>query len=167
MQNEIGDRDFNYTPAESATCLHDPHTEAEVRVALRKLKTGKSPGSDWTAAEFFKQTSTLIVPVLTLLFNKIFDSGHIPKSWSKSIICLIYKKGPRDDPDNFRRISLINVISKLCTLVLTARLNNWCEEQSIIDEAHAGFRRSYSTIDNIFTLQSIAQKYISKPGGRF
>ena len=80
---------------------------------------------------------------------------------------MIHKKGPRDDPDNFRRISLIIVISKLFTLVLTARFNNWCEEQSIIDEAQAGFRHYYSAIDNIFTLQSIAQKYISKPGCRF
>ena len=136
-------------------------------MAIRKLKIGKSPGSDGIAAEFFKQTSTLIVPVITLLFNKIFDSAQIPKSWSQSIICLIHKKGPREDPDNFQGISLINVISKFFTLVLTARLNNWCEEQSIIDEAQAGLCRGYSTIDNIFTLQSIAQKYISKPGGRF
>ena len=53
MQSEIGDPDFNYTPAESATCLNDPLTESEVRVAIRKLKTGKSPGSDGIAAEFF------------------------------------------------------------------------------------------------------------------
>ena len=44
---------FNYTPAESASCLNDPLTESEVRVAIRKLKTGKSPGSDGIAAEFF------------------------------------------------------------------------------------------------------------------
>ena len=87
MQNEIGDPDFNYTPAESAICLNNPFTEAEVRVAIRKLKIGKSPGSDGIAADFFKQTSPLIVPVITLLSNKIFDSGQIPKSWSQSIMC--------------------------------------------------------------------------------
>ena len=65
MQNEIGDSDLNYTLAHSATCLNDPLTEAEVRLAIRKLKIGKSPGSDEIAAEFFKQTSTLIVPVTT------------------------------------------------------------------------------------------------------
>ena len=53
MQSEIGDPDFNYIPAESVTCLNDPLTESVVRVAIRKLKTGKSPGSDGIAAEFF------------------------------------------------------------------------------------------------------------------
>ena len=57
--------------------------------------------------------------------------------------------------------------------VLTSRLTQWCEvtqwckEHNIIDESQDGFRRGYSTIDNIFTLQSIAQKYLSNSGGRF
>lgn len=51
--------------------------------------------------------------------------------------------------------------------VLTSRLTQWCEEQNIIDESQGGFRRGYSTIENIFILQTIAQKYLSKPGGRF
>ena len=62
---------------------------------------------------------------------------------------------------------MINVISKIFTLVLTSRLTQWCEEKNIIDESQAGFRHGYSTIDNIFTLQCIAQKYLSRPDGRF
>ena len=48
--------------------------------------------------------------------------------------------------------------------ILTHRLYSWAEENNKIDE---GFRRGYSTIDNIFTLQSMVQKYLSCPGGRF
>ena len=51
--------------------------------------------------------------------------------------------------------------------VLTSRLTQWCDEHNIIDESQGGFRRGYSTIDNIFILQSIVQKYLSKEGGRF
>ena len=36
-----------------------------------------------------------------------------------------------------------------------------------IDESQAGFRSGYSTVDNIFTLQSLIQKYLSKPNVRF
>ena len=36
----------------------------------------------------------------------------------------------------------------------------------VIDEAQAGFRRGYSTVDNILNLQSVIQKYISKKRGR-
>ena len=37
----------------------------------------------------------------------------------------------------------------------------------MISESQAGFRRSYSTIDNAFTLQALVQKYLSKKKGRF
>jgi len=35
----------------------------------------------------------------------------------------------------------------------------WCEDNSVIEESQAGFRSQYSTIDNIFTLNGIIQKY--------
>ena len=47
------------------------------------------------------------------------------------------------------------------------RLQKWAEENRVIDESQAGFRKGYSTIDNIFSLQAIIQKYICRPRGRF
>lgn len=37
----------------------------------------------------------------------------------------------------------------------------------MVTRSRAGFRAGYSTIDNVFTLHAIAQKYLAKPGGRF
>ena len=51
--------------------------------------------------------------------------------------------------------------------VLSTRLTKWCDALNVIDEAQAGFRKKYSTIDNAFTLMSLGQKYISKKKGRF
>ena len=47
------------------------------------------------------------------------------------------------------------------------RLTKWSENNNVIDESQAGFRKNHSTIDNIFVLQALIQKYISKPRGRF
>ena len=164
-QGENGEQTF--APADSADCLNDPFSVSEVKAALRKLKTGKSPGSDGLVAELFQHTSALIAPLLTIFFNRIFQTGNVPESWTQSIICPIHKNGSQHNPDTFRGISLINIVSKVFMTVLTSRLTQWCDEHNIIDEAQGGFRRGYSTIDNIFILQSIAQKYLSKEGGRF
>ena len=51
--------------------------------------------------------------------------------------------------------------SKIFVNIMTKRLTNWCEENGVI----AGFRSKYSTIDNIFTLQSLIQKHISRKRG--
>ena len=37
----------------------------------------------------------------------------------------------------------------------------------MIDEAQAGFRKGHSTTDNLFCLQAMAQKYLSRKGGCF
>ena len=51
--------------------------------------------------------------------------------------------------------------------MMHTRLYKWAEQYSKINESQAGFRRGYSTTDNIFTLMSTVQKYLSKKGGRF
>lgn len=43
----------------------------------------------------------------------------------------------------------------------------WCDENRIIDESQAGFRPGYSTVDNIFNLQAMIQKYTTKKQERF
>lgn len=72
-----------------------------------------------------------------MLFNDIYDIGEIPIEWCESIICHIHKSGPQTIPRNYRGLSLINTISKIFTSVLTIRLQNWTEENEILDEAQA------------------------------
>ena len=71
------------------------------------------------------------------------------------------------DPSNYRGISLINIMYKIFSGFITERLTNYAEVSELIDEAQAGFRAGYSVTDNLFCLQSMVQKYLTKPGGRF
>ena len=104
---------------------------------------------------------------MTQLFNKIFDAGQFPNSWGVSITCPIYKSGLKNNPNNYRGISIANVMYKIFSHIINARLYTWAENNHKIDESQAGFRRNYSPIDNIFCLQAMGQKYLSKSGGRF
>ena len=147
--------------------FQSPITDAEVRKSILKLKPGKAGGPDGIISEMLKSTLIEICPVLVLLYNKIFDIGDFPVQWAGSIICPVHKKGPLDDPNNFRGISLIDVLNKVFTSILNERIHTWADTYHMIDEAQAAFRKGYSTIDNLFCLQSMAQKYLSKQKGRF
>ena len=102
----------------------------------------------------YKCTFDTVLPYLHVLFNRVFDTGQFPEQRSESIISPIHKKGSKLEPNNYRAISLINSLCRICV-----RLTNWCEDNSVIEESQAGFRSQYSTIDNIFTLNGIIQKY--------
>ena len=53
------------------------------------------------------------------------------------------------------------------TKILNNRLVKWAENHNLQKEEQAGYRKKYSTIDLIFRLQALCQKYIIKKEGRF
>ena len=139
----------------------------EIFISIKTLKAGKSAGPDSLSAEFFKSTCVEISPILKDIFNSILDSGICPKAFGESVLCPIHKSGPTNDPNNFRGIALVNTMYKIFSSILNKRLYAWVEETGKLDESQAGFRAGYSTIDNIFSLSAVVQKYLSKSGGRF
>ena len=102
-------------------------------------------------------------PLLTQLFNIILDKACIPEVWCKGIILPIYKKkGDINDPDNYRGITILSCLGKLFTSILNKRINNFLENSGLLCEEQAGFRRSYSTVDHIFTLKMLIEFYLGK-----
>jgi hypothetical protein len=51
------------------------------------------------------------------IFNVILKTGIYPKSWKESFTIPIYKSGDKNDPNNYRGISLINCLPKICNIV--------------------------------------------------
>lgn len=86
------------------------------------------------------------------MFYSILSSRDCPSDWSTVNISLLHKKGARDDPANYRGISLIRSIAKIFTAILSRRLATWAESNFKIAEMQSGFRRKRSCTDNIFVL---------------
>ena len=75
--------------------------------------------------------------------------------WSEGLIVPIHKSGSINDPSNYRGISLINIMYKIFSGIITEKLINYAEDSGLIDEAQAGLRAGYSVTDNLFCLQSM------------
>ena len=115
----------------------------------------------------FKASSDIIKPLLLAMFNKILNIGIYPDQWSLAIISPLHKNGKRNNPTNYRGISLLCTVSKIFTKILNNRLLTWAEENNKLDEGQSAYRKGRSTIDNLFTLNALGQKYLSRKGGRF
>ena len=99
--------------------------------------------------------------MLTQVFNVVLLSGHIPHVWLIGIIKPIYKnKGDINDPDNYRGITLLSCLGKLFTSIINERLTVFINSTQIMSEAQAGFRKGYSTTDQIFTLKCIVELFL-------
>ena len=140
------------------TSINEPITESEVKKAISGLKNNKSCGIDSIVNEHLKSLSHIIAPPLVNIFNLVFDSGIIPESWTLGMIKPIYKnKGCKSDPANYRPITLISCLGKLFTSILNERLQKYADEHDLINDCQSGFRKGYSTVDNIFILHSLIE----------
>ena len=142
--------------------LNGDITEAEVRKALNNLKKGKAAGPDGIPNDLLKIAGDCLIQYLVELFNEIFKSGSYPSEWAKAIIQPIHKKGDTTNHDNYRGIYLLSCVSKLYTSVINSRLTQWAEDNDVLSEAQAGFRKDYSTVDHIFTLHAMVSKHLKK-----
>ena len=144
-------------------------TEEEILKAVKSLKLGKSAGLDGVIPEMFVYGIQYILPMLTRIFNRLFETGDFPDSWGKSILVPLHKKDSLDSPGNYRGIVLQSVFSKVCTFVLKRRVTFYANMYMYdkIFECQAGFREGDSTVGNAFILNAFVDKYLSKKGINF
>ena len=124
---------------------------------LKDLPANKSPGTDKSVYDMFKRYSVTMLNTMCSLFNVIFVKGIYPK-WAEGMIILLYKKGNKDDLNNFRDITLLSCFGKIFDSILCNRLISWMTEYRVLCPAQGGFRAGYSTCDSIFTLQGLITK---------
>ncbi|XP_011313595.1 uncharacterized protein, partial [Fopius arisanus] len=116
-------------------------TLVELSSALRSAKVGKAPGPDLIPNEFWKALPQIGLDFVLDLLNEIWDRGVVPDAWPCAALTMLHKKGPVDDPSNYRGIALTNSILKIFTKILAVRIEKWMESSEILPESQAGFRR--------------------------
>jgi sorting nexin-29 len=122
----------------------------EIISCLFTLKSKKAPGHDRVKLEFFKNGSIELQTALTKVINNVSE-GRDP-TWSNiSMILPFLKKGPAEDVNNYRSISLIDSLSKILSAILNNRLIKWVTTHNKLKENQADFRSGYSTIDNLYS----------------
>ena len=130
----------------------------EIVTAINSMKTGKAAGVDRMISEFFKAGKDILVPFLCKLFNVILDTGFYPRNWAVGMLHLLHKGGSEADLNNFRDITLLSNFGKIFDIVLNNRIKDWENKSNLLYNTQAGFRKGFSTHDNIFVLQSLITK---------
>ncbi|CAG7716367.1 unnamed protein product [Allacma fusca] len=113
--------------------------------AARKLKPKSRPENNTINGitnEFLKALPESFQSLFLLLFNQILQGQKPPSAWGDIELVMLYKKGDRGDPSNFRGISLISCAAKWFTQNILTRLNKWVESNRVICETQAGFRKN-------------------------
>ena len=145
-------------PPTAAKC-GAPITAEELTSILNTLPTKKSPGPDRIPNKFYKTYSVFLADILAEVFNESHTHGELPATCTQGIISVLYKKKDREDPRNYRPITLLNNDYKILTRVLTRRMNEAVVQ--FVSPQQNGFVPGEFLPENIMLLKLI-QAYIEE-----
>ena len=119
--------------------------QAFVLKLLGKTNANKAPGIDKLHGIFIKDGASLLAAPLTQLINLSISSSTFPDSFRIAKLVALYKKGCKTDPNNYRPVSLLPLLSKIFEKVVHLQTEKFLSENSILYKNQSGFRPLHST----------------------
>ena len=116
----------------------------EVARLLKQIDPFKAAGPDGIPSRLLKEVASELSPSITLLFNASLQQGNIPDDWKKALVTPLFKKGNRNNPVNYRPISLTSVCCKLLERIIYSNIMSHLNEHNILSDAQFGFRHRHS-----------------------
>lgn len=121
----------------------------EVRDIIDSLKPKSTKDIYGLSVKLIKQVKNLIIEPLTKLINFAICEGVFPNALKTGLIVPVFKKGSPDQLENFRPISLLPVFSKIFERVLSSRIADYFEGNSLFAATQYGFRKGKCTSEAI------------------
>ena len=126
----------------------------EIEKAIREIKDG-APGIDGVSIKMIKFADETCKEGIIQLIKDMYESPST--DWEDCIkvglVVPLFKKGERNNINNYRGVCLLTMGSRILAKVLASRLRDWTEHIGVLEENQQGFRRGRSTADaaQIFT----------------
>lgn len=137
--------------------LNSDITSDEIDRSIAQLKTGKSSSDDLILNDMLKLLTCESKKVIQKLFNLCLHKGVYP--WHNSIVTPLHKKGDPKNPDNYRAIAVGSCMGKLLSNILLERIVSYKNLECPDPPNQMGFTKGAQTIDHIFTIKTIMEKY--------
>ena len=139
----------SYLISTNATFSFKSCSSNEVRKLLEKLETKKSTGLDNLPPRMLKIAAGVLAPSLAFLFNQSISSGIVPTEWKLARVTSIFKKGKRQDVNNYRPISIIPAVAKVFEKIIYDQFFGYLNDNDLLVSCQSGFRSLHSTLTSL------------------
>ena len=123
-------------------------SRADIKSAIKDLKTISSPGPDGFPSQLLKACCDSLSNPLSILWKQSFDLQTVPKYYKLSFVHPLHKKCDRISPQNYRPISLTSHIMKVAERRVKSLMIDHLESNNISNAQH-GFRTGRNTLTQL------------------
>lgn len=132
----------------SSEDLAKPPVLDELLKAISSLRAGKAGGISGILSDLLNKTGLNFHTALLKLLHDVWKERRVVKEWADGIIVPIPKKGNLQCCDNWRGISLLDVVGKAAAKISQLRIAGFMEDRLL--ESQCGFRCGRGCDDMIF-----------------
>ncbi|KFV88584.1 hypothetical protein N308_15505, partial [Struthio camelus australis] len=106
--------------------------EDRVRDLLSKLDTRRSMGPDGIHPQVLRELADVIARPLSIIFERSWRSGEVPEDWKKANVTPVFKKGKKEEPGNYRPVSLTSIPGKVMEQLILEVITKHLEDKKVI-----------------------------------
>ena len=151
-------------PNHNSSALHSFNEVSNdvIKSYITSLSSNKAI-TDQIPLRVIKSILPIIIPSITHIVNLSLSTGQFPDSCKLAVVTPIFKGGDCSDPNDYRPISILPIISKCIEFCVNGQLTDYFEENKILTNHQFGFRKNHST--TYLTLDMFDELFDSKHKG--
>ncbi|KAL6417577.1 hypothetical protein ACFW04_012648 [Cataglyphis niger] len=142
--------------------IDEGESRSEIRAVIGRLKDNKAVGADGIPSEVWKYGGKNVEEWIWKICNRLLKGEGWIDKWNEGMIVPILKKEEGERVKEYRGVSLTSTLYKVYASVLAGRLSEKVEEKGLVPQNQTGFRKELGTMDNIFILNYLMNRQLSK-----
>ncbi|KFV56278.1 hypothetical protein N328_00737, partial [Gavia stellata] len=89
---------------------------------LHHLDTHKSVGPDGIHARVLTELAEVLTKPLYIIYQQSWLTREVPEDWRLANVTPIFKKGQKEDPGNYKPVSLTSVPGKIMEQIILSAI---------------------------------------------
>lgn len=122
-------------------------TPFDIFKSFKMLKIKNTEDLWGVSVKVLESIIEVVAPSLAVIFNNCIDKGLFPNLMKYSKVVPIFKKGDKDNPSDYRPVSILPAFSKIFEKIMLTQLISHFNHNSILHSQQFGFTKSRSTTD--------------------